>query len=99
MELKMNLHTFCTKIGAPSTLVSYVWTKYKDEVPDVSGSNQNIETSCKNKLKLTKPKDLCFEKKMNAHNSNSKTLKFQRSRYHSRLRVFAFNCESFYYWQ
>ena len=60
----MNLHTFCTKIGAPSTLVSYVWTKYKDEVPDVSGSNQNIETSCKNKLKLTKPKDLCFEKKM-----------------------------------
>ena len=31
---------------------------YRDTVPDISHSNQNIETSCKSKLKLTKLKDL-----------------------------------------
>ena len=63
----MNLHTsrvlfqkdssykyqFRTKVCAPSRLVSQIWAKYKDEVPDVSASNQNIEPPCKNKLKLT----------------------------------------------
>ena len=33
----------------------------KDDVPDVSGSTQNIETLCKNKLKLIKLKDLYFK--------------------------------------
>ena len=27
----------------------------------MSGSNQNVETSCKDKLKLAKLKDLCFK--------------------------------------
>ena len=37
--------------------------KYKDEVPDMSGSNQSVETSCKNKLKLKELKDFCFKSK------------------------------------
>ena len=86
-----------TKVRAPLRLVSQVWTKYKNEVPDVSSSNQNIETSCKNK-QLTKLKDLCFKKKKNVHNSNSKTLKFQGKRYHFRLCVFTFNSEFLYCW-
>ena len=52
---------------------------------DVSGSSHDIEASCKNKLKLTKLKDLCFKKKMNVRNRNCKTLKFQLKRYHFRL--------------
>lgn len=43
---------------ASSRLVSHVWAKCKDEVPDVSGYNKNIEKSCKSKLKLAKRKDL-----------------------------------------
>ena len=39
-----------------------VGAKYKDEVPGVSGGNQNIETSYKNKLKLTELNDLCFKR-------------------------------------
>ena len=53
----------CTKVRAPSRLVSQVWGKYKDEVPDMSGSNQSVETSCKNKLKLKELKDFCFKSK------------------------------------
>lgn len=30
-----------------------MWVKYQNKVPDVSGSNQNIKTSGKTKLKLT----------------------------------------------
>ena len=43
---------------ASSRLVSHVWAKCKDEVPDVSGYNKNIEKSCESKLKLAKRKDL-----------------------------------------
>ena len=39
-------------------------SKYKDKLPDVPVSNQNIEWSCKNKLKLAKLKNLFFNKKM-----------------------------------
>ena len=64
---------FCTRALAPLRPVSQVRAKYnKDEVTDVSGSNQNINTSCKNILKLTKLKDLFQKKKMNVHNSNSR---------------------------
>ena len=33
------------------------WTKYKEKVPDMLDSNQNVETTCNFKLKLTKLKD------------------------------------------
>ena len=52
---------FCTKVRALSMLVSQACTNYIDKVPDVSGSNQNIETSCKNKSKSTELKNLRFK--------------------------------------
>ena len=52
---------FCTKVLVPWRLISQVWSKCKVEVLDASGSNQSIETSCKNKFKLLKV--LCFKKK------------------------------------
>ena len=51
---------FCTKLSASSMLVSQVCAKCKDEVLDVSGFNQNTETSYKSKLKL-KMKDKDFK--------------------------------------
>ena len=47
----------CTSKADHSSL-RHVWAKYKDKVPDVSESSQNIETPCKSKLKLTELKDL-----------------------------------------
>ena len=44
----------CTKVlRTPPRLISqvYAWVKCKDEVPDASGSDQDIETSCNTKLK------------------------------------------------
>lgn len=35
--------------------------KYKENVTDVSDSNQNVRTSCKSKLTLTEFKDLCIK--------------------------------------
>ena len=40
-----------SKVGLPN--LKYVRTKYKDKVLDVPDDNQNVETSCKSKLKLT----------------------------------------------
>ena len=54
-----------TKVLAHSRLASHVWAKYKDEIPDVPGYNENIETSYTNRVKLTKLKDLCFFFKKN----------------------------------
>ena len=54
-------YQFCIKLSAPSKLVTQVWAKDEDEAPDVTGSYQNIETSFKNKLRLTVLKDLCFK--------------------------------------
>ena len=62
---------FCTKICASSKVslssLSDGWAKYKEKVPDVSDSNQNVETTCNSKLKFTELKDLlqimgsCFD--------------------------------------
>ena len=98
-------YQFYTKFQAPSRLVSqvYVWARYKDEVPDVSGSSQNFERPCNTKLKFKGLKNLCFKSteklaEMNVCNRNIKTLTFQRRRYHFRLWVFASNSECFYCW-
>ena len=103
LELKINLHTSrisfhqrdsSYKCSFTSTFLHFQdWSlmlgaNYKDEVRDESGTNQNVKKSCKNKLNLTKPKDLCF--------SNSKTLKFEWKRYHFRLRFSDFKFECFY---
>ena len=39
----------------------HVLAKYKDRVPDVSDSNQNIGELCNTKLKLPESKDLCIK--------------------------------------
>ena len=38
------------------------WAKYKGKVPDVSDSNQNVETTCNSKLKFTEPKRFIYQK-------------------------------------
>ena len=38
------------------------WAKYKEKVPDVSDSNQNVETTCNSKLKFIELKDLFIKK-------------------------------------
>ena len=91
VELEMNLHTssilsqkdssykclLYTKVRAPWRLVSEAWAKTR------RCSDQNIETWCQNKLKLTKLKDLCLNStdKLAKEwwkyvNSNSKALTF-----------------------
>ena len=48
------------KVGL-SSLINY-WVKYKEKVNDVSYSEQNVETTCNSKLKLTEIKDLFIER-------------------------------------
>ena len=85
-------YQLCTKIHQPPRLVYqvYIWAKYKDEIRDVSGSNENTEAPCKTKPKVTELKDLCFKSmeklaKMNICKSDTKTWKIKRERSHSRL--------------
>ena len=91
----------CIKVHEPPRLVYqvYVWAKYKDEILDVSGSNQIIEVPCKTKFNVTECQDLCFKSmqklaKMNICKSNTKTWKIKWERYHSRL--WFYDC--FYCW-
>ena len=41
------------------------WAKYKKKVPDVSDSNQNVETTCNSKLKFIELKDLFIKRVQN----------------------------------
>lgn len=47
---------FISKIGLSS--LRDICVKYKDKVSDASDSNQNAETMCNSKLKLTELKDI-----------------------------------------
>ena len=38
------------------------WAKYKEKVPDVSDSNQNVETTCNSKFKFAELKRFINEK-------------------------------------
>ena len=42
--------------------LSDLWEKYKDIVPDVSDTNQNVESTCKSKLKFAELKNLFIKK-------------------------------------
>ena len=44
------------------SILSEGWAKYKEKVPDVSDSNQNVQTTCNSKLKFIKLKDLFIKK-------------------------------------
>ena len=48
------------KAGASS--LSDGWAKYREKVPDVLDSNQNIETICNSKLKFAELKDLFIKR-------------------------------------
>ena len=48
-----------SKVGLAS--LRHVWVEYKNKVPDVSDSNQNIGASCNTKLNLPEIKDLCIK--------------------------------------
>ena len=43
--------------GCAGLYLSDGWAKYKEKVPNVSYSNQNVETTCNSKLKFTELKD------------------------------------------
>ena len=63
LQLQMSvLHQsmFIFKAGLSSSCDC--WAKYKEKVPDVSGPNQNVETTCNSKLKFTSVKDLFIKR-------------------------------------
>ena len=80
-------------------------TKCKEKVLNVSDPNQNVETTCNNKFKFTKPKDLFIKgrrktgQKCIMYVANTAILKLRifSGRNHCRLWVFASAGEYFYY--
>ena len=78
------------------------WAKYKEKVPDVSDSNQNVETTCNSKFKFTELKRFINEKGTETIVTDDlwAILKFQIFSwiYHFRLWVFALTGEYFCCW-
>ena len=62
----------------------HVLAKYKDEEADVSEFNQNIETLCNSKLKVTELQNLCIKRR------KSKLVK-DECMYHSNSKISAEN--------
>ena len=52
------LHQGICIFKAGLSSLSDAWAKYKEKVPEVSASNQNVETTCNSKLRFTELKDL-----------------------------------------
>ena len=52
------LHQSMCIFKAGLSSLSDGWAKYKEKVPDVSDSNQNVETTRNSKLNFTELKDL-----------------------------------------
>ena len=62
-KLQMSLlHQGMCIYKAGISILSDDWSKYKEKVPDMSGLNQNIETTCNSKFKFTEIKDLLIKK-------------------------------------
>ena len=84
------------------------WAKNFKNVPAVSYSNGNVETTCNSKLKFTELKDLfikgCWKTSQKwtiySYVANTATLKLRifSERYHFRLWVFAWIGKYFCYW-
>ena len=56
---------FCRRLPVKVSSLSSLsdgWAKYKEKVPDVSDSNQNVETTCNSKLRFTELKDLFIKR-------------------------------------
>ena len=56
------LHQSMCILKAGLSRLSDGWEKYKEKVPDMSDSNQNLETTCNSKLKFAEFKDLFIKK-------------------------------------
>ena len=56
------LHQSMCILKAGLSSLSDGWEKYKEKVPDMSDSNQNLETTCNSKLKFAEFKDLFIKK-------------------------------------
>ena len=55
LQLQMSvLHQGICIFKAGLSSLSDVWVKYKEKVPDLLDSNQNVEATCKSKLKYKK---------------------------------------------
>ena len=80
------------------------WAKCKEKIPDVSDSNQNVETTCKSKLKFIELKDLfikgCrkYSQRWIMYVANTAILELRifSRRYRFRSWVFASTGENFY---
>ena len=63
LQLQMSvLHQMMCMFEADLSRLSDGGAKHKEKVPDVSDPNQNIETTCNSKLKLTELKDLFIKR-------------------------------------
>ena len=61
LQISVLYQSLCIfKAGLPS--LSDGWAKYIEKVPDVSNSNQNVETTCNSKLKFTELKRFIHQK-------------------------------------
>ena len=56
------LHQGMCIFKASLSILSDCWARYKEKVPAVSDSNQNVKTTCDSKLRFTKFKDLFIKR-------------------------------------
>ena len=56
------LHQSMCIFKAGLSSLSDDWVKYKEKVPDVSDSNQNVETICNSKFKFIEVKDIFIKR-------------------------------------
>ena len=56
------LHQSLCIFKAGLSSLSDGWAKYKQKVPDMSDSNQNLETTCNSKLKFAELKDFFIKR-------------------------------------
>ena len=56
------LHQSMSILKAGLSILIDNWAKYKQKVPDMSDSNQNVETTCNSKFRFTELKDLLIQR-------------------------------------
>ena len=56
------LHQSLCIFKAGLSSLSHGWAKYEQKVPDMSDTNQNLETTCNSKLKFSELKDFFMKR-------------------------------------
>ena len=102
-QLQMSvLHQSLCIFKAGLSSLSDGWANYKQKLPDMSDSNQNLETTCSSKFQFLKIfsskgyRRTC--QKWIIANTAILELRFFSERYHFKLWVFALTGEYFYCW-